>query len=52
MIKFKSFFRRQGPGGGGKGAHQNGKTGEIPHQEQQRVSCWCEEKKPILKMAE
>jgi len=51
MIKFKSLFRRQGPGGGGKGAQQNGKRGEPPHQQQQRVSYWCEEKEPILKMA-
>jgi len=36
MIKLKSFFRRQGPGGGGKGAHQNGKTGAPPHEQQQR----------------
>jgi hypothetical protein len=38
MMKFKSLFRRQGPvpGGGGKGYHQNGKTGGTPHQQQQQ----------------
>lgn len=43
MMKFKSLFRRQAPGGGGKGYQQNGKTGATPHQQQQQVS-WCEEK--------
>ncbi|PNF37013.1 hypothetical protein B7P43_G08061 [Cryptotermes secundus] len=36
MMKFKSLFRRQGPGGGGKGLHQNGKRGATPHQQQQQ----------------
>jgi chromosome segregation ATPase len=36
MNKIKSLFRRQGPGGGGKGAQQNGKTGASPQQQQQR----------------
>ncbi|PNF37018.1 hypothetical protein B7P43_G08061 [Cryptotermes secundus] len=31
-----SRLLRQGPGGGGKGLHQNGKRGATPHQQQQQ----------------
>lgn len=31
-----SRLLRQGPGSGGKGLHQNGKTGATPHQQQQQ----------------